>query len=729
MRRTKICCFIVIIYLLLSQYQVAHGKTQSNTNEAIDDKFVLVVMNRVHYNDLLKSPKMKKLMNEGSLGLMNTRAPGRQSDPKSYLTIGAGTRGEADKKTAEFSQLKKEISEIYSRRTGLLKEEGAVNLEINNLISQNTRGDYGAIPGNLGETLSQNGLSTALLGSNILKDSNFNPAGFIAMDQKGYIAQSKIEDQFIQIDPASPMGFKTDYTKLYDAFQKSYEKNNFIVIETGDTWRLDEYAVNLTEELYQQHKNKMITELADFIEKIITTPPKSTPVMILSPYPSNVYSEQGDRLTPILYFGQENVAGLLTSNTTRRKGIVGNIDVAPTVLQHFNIDFKQMTGSPITSIKEINQVDYILGLNEKTVFVSTNRYNVLYSYATFHIIVAMLAILVILLNNNFLAKKITNKLRKYILDLLLISGLMPWAMLMIPMFRITSVALTYILIILLPLVVIYIANIVAKRDPLKLFITITGLVSLSILTDILLGQQLLKQSLLSYDPIIGARYYGLGNEYLGILIGSYLIFLCSIRERYRTSIKKITTLFFIALVLISAPIFGANVGGTITAAFIFMFTYLKLKNTDIKIKHIYFILLMIILTVGIIASIDLFLVDSKSHLARAISQVNDQGIEVMFQILTRKISMNLRLINVTVWSRVLLTAIVVLGILFYKPKGILKEMKRKYPDITVAWNSIILACILVFLVNDSGVVAAATTSIYLLVPLLYLVIYHLENEF
>ncbi|MGB9802178.1 MAG: hypothetical protein ACPLUI_00005, partial [Desulfofundulus sp.] len=44
-----------------------------------------------------------------------------------------------------------------------------------------------------------------------------------------------------------------------------------------------------------------------------------------------------------------------------------------------------------------------------------------------------------------------------------------------------------------------------------------------ILLDILLGGPLQKTAIMGYDPIVGARFYGIGNEYMGILIGSMII--------------------------------------------------------------------------------------------------------------------------------------------------------------------------------------------------------------
>jgi len=42
-----------------------------------------------------------------------------------------------------------------------------------------------------------------------------------------------------------------------------------------------------------------------------------------------------------------------------------------------------------------------------------------------------------------------------------------------------------------------------------------------IVGDIVLGNALMQVSILGYDPIVGARFYGIGNEYMGLLAGLY----------------------------------------------------------------------------------------------------------------------------------------------------------------------------------------------------------------
>ena len=180
-------------------------------------------------------------------------------------------------------------------------------------------------------------------------------------------------------------------------------------------------------------------------------------------------------------------------------------------------------------------------------------------------------------------------------------------------------------------------------------------------------------------------------------------------------------------IIIGFPKLGANVGGTITAVFAFLFVSIRLLGKKIDFKKLIYISLAVISMVGLMALIDLFVVENQSHLAEAIKQVIAGGPAVIYQIIVRKISMNLRIMGTTIWSKVLLSTIVVLGILFYRPVGWIKKISIKYPKLAMGWSGIIVACIIGFAVNDSGIVVAATSAIFLTSTILYLIIDDLNN--
>lgn len=714
-RPLSILCLITIIGVcFIHNTQISFG-----FNQELSQKVVMVIINRVDFYDLYSMPQMKSIIDKSSLALMNTRASGRNSEFKSYATLGWGTRAEAAQNTSTFFHLDEENLGIYERRVGdILEEEGIVNTNINLLIQQNLRGEYGAFPGILGNLLREQNYKTAIIGNNDIENEKSRAIGFIAMDSRGYIDYGNVDDELLEEDHYSPYGIKTNFSQLLNSFNEIYPKADFIVLETGDTNRLDRYKDNLSAALYQQHKDNILSNIDDFVGKLSHQINKENTIfMIVTPYPSDYAAAAGERLTPVIIYDGGTNQGLLWSSTTRRAGIIGNVDIGPTILSYFHIEPSNMVGRSLTSIPQENAIDYIHYLNKRVVNTSLQRYRVLYSFAIFQMIASVLALLAIVFK-----RKIHVKWNLHISLVLLSTIVAPFTLLILPFFGVLSLSANYIILIGITGVFVSIVYILGRKNPLNTIIYASFLIMMGLILDIILGQNLIKNSLLGYDPIIGARYYGIGNEYMGVLVGSTLIFTTTLVERYRLN-KYIIILFYVfTIAVIALPTLGANVGGTITAVIAFLFTSIRLLGMKINTKKLIYIFLMMVMVIAVIAIIDLFIVENQTHLANALQQIRDKGPIAIYEIIVRKISMNIRVMGVTVWSRVLLIALGILGVLFYRPVGIIKRLASTYPNMAIGWSGIIVGCVVSFAVNDSGVVAAATTIIFLTTSILYLII-------
>lgn len=681
-------------------------------------KVIMVIINRVNFDDLQRMPRVKALMDEGAVTLMNTRASGKNSEFKSYATLGAGIRAEASHSTALFYPLDKNTKAIYERRMeGGVAEKGIINYNIHSLLQQNLRGEYGAMPGALGEMLTQQGYKTIILGNSDTEDYLSRAAGFIPMDSRGYIHGGQVDGDLIQKDINSPFGMKTNYDKLLEAFIGAYNEGNFFVIETGDINRLESYRTNVTNSMYIEHKNNALDNIDGFIDKLLQhIEGDPTVLMLVTPYPSDDAAARGERLTPVVIYEEGAPGGLLWSGTTRRMGIIGNVDIAPTVLGYFDIEPIGMIGRGVTTVAADDGISYIQYLNRRVVNTSLQRYRILYSFAVYQMLASVAALLTIVFR-----KRIPAKWYNPVAFCLLGTIVAPFTLLILPLLGVLTITLNYIFLIIITGILIIVLYYLGRKEPLNIILYASLLVSAGLILDIGLGQNLIKNSILGYDPIIGARYYGIGNEYMGVLIGAVLIFTTTLLDRYNMNKYFVILFYLLTTIVIAFPTMGANVGGTITAVFAFLFTSIRLLQKKINIKRLIYILIGVISVVVVMAVIDLFFMENHSHLASAIQQIVDNGPIVIYQIITRKIAMNIRVMGVTVWSRVLLMTIAIVGILFYRPAGIIKKITSTYPNMTIGWGGIIVACGVSFAVNDSGVVSAATTIIFLSTTILYLI--------
>ncbi len=253
--------------------------------------------------------------------------------------------------------------------------------------------------------------------------------------------------------------------------------------------------------------------------------------------------------------------------------------------------------------------------------------------------------------------------------------------------------------------------------------------SLVLILDILTGAELIKTSILGYDAISGSRFYGIGNEYMGILIGSAALFVASVYqlELNKKSLISVLSLgFFVFIIyLFLSPRWGANFGGSLTALAAFTVTFLGLEEGKLNKKSI-------TRAAGIMALFMLSLVALNyrvegamvSHVGNALNLIMSGGMEEIFNMVSRKGAMNIMLLRYSLWSRILLVFLGLLIILLYQPPGLLKKITKKYNKLFKGFAGIISGSVVAILVNDSGVVAGAATLMFAGIPLILLVMHH-----
>jgi hypothetical protein len=107
-----------------------------------------------------------------------------------------------------------------------------------------------------------------------------------------------------------------------------------------------------------------------------------------------------------------------------------------------------------------------------------------------------------------------------------------------------------------------------------------------------------------------------------------------------------------------------------------------------------------------------------SHLGRTLELVRSDGLQELWNVALRKMQMNVKLLRYSLWSRVLFIFIFLITALYFYPVGLTKKIFEDKPGFKASLGGIIAGSFTAFLVNDSGVVAAATTMLYGGLPLL-----------
>ena len=687
-------------------------------------KVIYLSLNRTSLENLLEIPIIKEeTSNSGYVALMTTKGDGSNTDQKSFASIGSGVRANVlDEDYVKFETLNENEKTQFEAATGV-KSWAIGNIKINRNINQNTdNGGYGATLGMLGTTLNKNNLKVALLGNSDIKKNDdlkkIRNLALVCMDENGRVQSGNV-DNINKKDDTMPFGISTDYNKLKSETKKYYENNDAIFVELGDTYRLDEYKNNLNENTYKSMKKQIYQNINDYLKEVFEMAGKNDTIYIVSEFESNLDYKTKRRLSPVIKFEKDGY-GLLESSTTRNSGIVSNIDIGVDIINKFGLKNELMIGKVFKNVQDENGIKKVLKDYERIVSINTIRASVVNSYVGIVSASWVIAMIAILFKNKIPKKEKglgRDQIFKVLKELIKLGLIMPLAFLTAPVFQFKTPAGLVSGVLIVTIIYYLIGYFLFRKDDIKqmgfyAFLTI-GL----IIIDCVIGTPLMKSGIMSYDAINGARYYGVGNEYEGVTIAS-AVFALAVLLNYKKISKWLAVVLSLVILITSAmPSMGANVGGAISECVAYLLFILLIFDVKLDLKKIIMIGVATVLVVVAFAGLD-FLMGTESHLAVFTNQIIQEGPAAIFNTFGRKIQMNLKLAKSSVWVNILIVSIIIIGALIFKPSGYFKKIHDKYPMIFKGFMASFVGCIVTLLVNDSGIVAASTAAIYILIPII-----------
>lgn len=713
MKKKIVSLLLTLIVLLVSNPKYSFADENG--------KVIFIDMDRTNLESIIKVPSISNELNSrGYIGLMNIRGDKSTDDKSSYASMGAGGKANvASESYINFRNTNEYTGKIYEAATG--KKPKQINdLTINRSIDENNRsGKYGSTLGSVGQTLSENKIKLSVIGnsdtiSNNVVEKNRNIA-LIAMDEYGRVESGNVDNINIK-DASMPFGIRTNYDKLIDETKKYYKESDAIFIELGDTYRLDRYKGNLTEKTYTNMKNNVSKYINEYLEKVFSMINENDIVYITSAFPNNLDYINKRRFSYIIKF-DGNEKGVLSSATTRRDGVVSNLDVGADILNEFGLKNNNIVGKKYNLINKEDNLDYINHEYKKMVSVSKIRSDVVNTFVAIISVSWVIAMLAIVFRKYIRKEKIVFTILKEFVKLGII---MPLSLLIVPILNLKSESTITIAIIAITVGLHIIGRLLFKDDikQMGFFALITILL---IVIDSIYGTYLMQNNIMSYDAMIGARYYGIGNEYEGVTIAS-AIFAMAVLLNYKRIPKILIIILSLVILITSAyPSMGANVGGAISESVAYLLFILLIFDVKLDFKKVILLGLTALGVVLLFAFLDI-VSGSESHLGLFVKQIMLNGPQIIIETFTRKIQMNLRLAHTSVWVNILLAGIVVIAIFIFRPIEYFKNIRSKYPVIFKGFTASMIGCIVTLLVNDSGIVAASTASIYILIPILIIII-------
>lgn len=667
----------------------------------------------------------KKMKSQGYLGLMNIRGDKGYDDSRNYASFtSTGRANILDDVLLDFRESNSDNDLIYKNATG--QSPGQINLlNINEIDKYNqTKGEYRSRLGAMSDILISDNKKVGVLGNNDYFDLNGqykrnNNFCLFAMDSKGRIFSGKI-DGLNEKNYKYPYGISTNYNTLISNTKKLYKDNDLLFVELGDTYRLDMYKDNLNSSTYKKMKFRIYNKISDYLEKVFSLADKNDTIYVLSAFPSNLDFTNNRKLTPVVKFDLSNEGkGIIRTNTTRRNGIIANIDLGADILNKFNLRSSEMNGRIFRCVDMDGNIDYLEKEYKQIVAISSIRMDIINIYVTFISISWILAALA-LWQRNRLPKKYKNHILTTLKELVKFGLIMPLAFLTAPIFKPNTELSISLIIIGVSLIYYVIARKMFKDDISQIgFLALSMIFMITI--DSIISTPLMRSNIMSYDPMIGARYYGVGNEYEGVTIGSAILGFAVLREKNKIPKWLLSVMLLIILLVSAFPSMGANVGGAISETVSYLVFILLVYKVKIDMKKISIIGISTVGIVSLFAVSDITL-GLQSHLGNFVEQIIYNGPMEIINVFARKISMNLQLAQTTVWVNILLIGLLILMITLIWPNKNLSYIKKKYSIIYDGFLATIVGCVVTLLVNDSGIIAAATDSIYLLIPILIILI-------
>lgn len=716
----------------------AYAAEDESARTLLPKKAVVLLVNGLQLEDLSPetTPNLWRMAQQGAAGVMNHNALGPRNETNSYLTIGAGTKAAAPFSRVQAYETGENVlteafpvtgEALYRRHMGRSPKGEIVVPQIPQMEAHKEAYRYSFTPGLLGQAVQDLGGRTAVLGNSDLGHIVHRPAALLAMNRQGIADLGDLQAGLVP-DAASPFGMRTDGELLYAAYEKVRSQASLIVIETGDLLRLFHEREVMTEEQEARAYRQALAEADRLAGRLMRDAGADTLVAVVSPIKHP--DPEAPALTPVLLAGGDVQPGsLLTSGTTKREGLIANYDLAPTLVEFLGgksdaypfvgrpaeVDTAVMQPAKMQPAETQPKQDSLTKLKDivhDILIPSESRKLLVTPWVDAWIGLAALILIAQLFRRAWL---------RYLQPIAEFMLTFPLVWLLVPLFDPQTVSVSVLLsITLTALIWLGLRFIRAPRPRIGL---LAGATALLLMADVLAGAPLLKKSMLSYDPIVGARYYGIGNEYMGILLGAVLLSFnvwLSARKRPLSLPGQLTVVGLCAftLCLFAAPELGTNAGGALAGAV--GFTYAAFHLLHLRLTRRVW-LWFGLAAGGAVAAMALLNFGQtngeQTHIGRFMALLLSGQFADVYQIISRKFMLNFHLLRVSAWGKLFVLFLGVLAV-WQVRRWMADRSLDTNPFAKRNGNMVLVMALAAFLFNDSGVVAASLAMLYAVVPLL-----------
>lgn len=719
---------------------------------------VIVLAPYLSWSDVTETatPTMWSLAGSGAAGDINARSrsrePGDSASPlEGALTISAGTWAVNTREAPAAYNVDERYevgtaAEAFRRMTGdQVGSNRIVYLGMPLSERTNSERSFEVVLGTLGSSVEQAGGLTAAIGNSDVgyvtgEQRRVRPAALAAMNKDGLVALGDVSARLLKEDPRAPFGIKTDLDRFARVLQGTAEavaKKNapaLVVLDSGDLYRAVKFSEQVTPEIARSQR---LAALAD-LDRVVAMAAKGFPdatLMVVSQATGDPDLGQPEGLGPVLVSG-ERWEGYLTSSSTQRPGLVTNLDVTATALEELGLERPvQVVGNRMSVVvapeAQADRIERLVRMDETAVSVDAAKPGVANTFVALTVVVLVLSSFVLVRSREWTLRGLTRWVAglRAMLLLVLCVPLASWLMFTwrswpsTPGDAALSLVVTTLVVWILSLVLMW-------RAPLRVPVAILSLATvLVLLVDQWLGAPASFTNFFGYSPLLAARFYGLGNEAAAIMFGAAVVGMALLFDEWPDSAAtRYGKLFGIpllgALVVFTsaAPFFGANIGVAVWGVVGFALAWVLMNGRHVSWKLVFWVFVGVVIVIAGFAAIDLFGGGQQTHLGRALQSAEQGGVSELWQIVARKAETNARVLTRTNWAYILIATLAFLGLMRWRPHGDFAATLIASPDFADAITVSLIAGLVAYFTEDSGIVIPALEVFYVGVALAWLML-------
>lgn len=398
---------------------------------------------------------------------------------------------------------------------------------------------------------------------------------------------------------------------------------------------------------------------------------------------------RGESLAPVILAGSGLPTGVLTSATTRTTGIVSDVDLAPTVLQWMGVPLR--VGEHPMHVVRQEPFSTVQSLARRCHWNAQG----LIPVGVLQVAGGLAAVLIAL---RTIGARRASRRTKLLLSVAIGALLSLPAGTVLAPYLPASLFAQYVANVLLAAAGLSLAaHWGAWEQPFRAYIRACALSALIIIADAVGGQHGVKSSMYSAYALSGIRFYGIGNELMGVLVG------CALAWGLYGLPTLLRGLLWIAVAgVLATPAWGANIGGLLTSAGGLGCAWESGRATGRRL----WIRCACWLIGGLLAAIAVMWLDSlsvsPSHAGEAWLRWRSEGWKAVADTFSSKALLMARvLLSPFAWG-----VLLAIGVALWKLRhsGMITSLWKDGQEQYLPW----LACMMAaFVFNDSGFVPAA----------------------